>query len=56
MVIEVNLELCWGQEGVNWEKAQGMRHTSLWSEGNILNLDKVGGSTGVYVKSTKLHA
>ena len=33
-----------------------MRHTSLWSEGNILNLDKVGGSTGVYIKSTKLHA
>ena len=22
MVIEVNLELCWGQESVNWEKAQ----------------------------------
>ena len=52
MVIEVNLELCWGQEGVNWEKAQGMRPTSSWNEGNILNLDKVGGSTGVYIKSS----
>ena len=52
MVIEVNLELCWGQEGVNWEKAQGMRPTSFWSEGNTLNLDKVGGSTGVYIKFT----